>query len=192
MLIPCAARALEATCNLPRPSARWLARALAVALIGFLLGREIPFYRLTPEEWSRRKYGEDFVATKRMSRELAAILRDDETFYTWGDETGLYFYTRQSPPSGLIHIDGMLEGPLVDPLVTRSLAQLTARPPDLFLVETNFIWMSEGVSNIWMDARVFEWFSSRYRECPVNPNRDGFILFVCRDSDLETRMGKTE
>lgn len=81
----------------PEAFAPWLAPGLAAALAGFLLSREVPLYWLSPDEWSVRKYGDDFVATKRTGIGLPSILEPGETFHTWGDETGLYFYSKQRP-----------------------------------------------------------------------------------------------
>jgi len=187
-LILVAAMALDEVWELRRRFVPWLAPVLAVVLIGFLLSREIPLYRLTAEEWSEQKYRGGFEATKRMGLALPAMLEPGETFYTWGDETGLYFYSQQSPPSGLIHNYGALEGPLVDKLVTRLLADLSARPPDLFIIERNLLSPAEKGLNLWMDPRVFEWFSAHYNPQPVVATESHFILHPRRGSKLEARM----
>ena len=76
----------------------------------------------------------------------------------------------------------------MDKLVTRLLSDLSAHPPDLLIVESNLVSSTEKGLNLWMDPRVFTWFSTRYDQRPLNPMGGHFILHARRDSKLEARM----
>ena len=90
---------------------------------------ELPHYRWPAEEWSLRKYGDVFIRTEAVAKEIDELLLPNETFYQWGSDSGLYFYSRRSPPSGFFIRFPLLAGPLVDSMTARVLRDLNATPP---------------------------------------------------------------
>ncbi len=111
-------------------------RHLATAgLLVALLFLEAPLYRLPAREWSRLKYGNIFNEARDLARQLDASLPEDAFLYEWGNETGFYFETRRTPPSGVIFNYPVLLGPLIRPLTGRLLRELQRARPEVIILE---------------------------------------------------------
>lgn len=160
--------------KLCRPSAPV---AVGAAVLAMLLIHELPYYRLTAEEWSRRKYHGLFVASAKMGRELGQILAPGETFYEWGSETGLYFYSKRPPPTGVWDSRPLVDGPLIPGLSARVLKDLERTQPELVLTLDQETMASPC-------HPVLQWAKTRYRLWGVRPP---FVLYVRKGSRLEAR-----
>jgi len=114
-----------------RSTARVVGISLGLITITVLLWHEIPSYRLSPEQWSRLKYGSVFVDSQRLGESLDRLLPPSATFYHVGAETGLYFASGRRPPTGVFYDYPLLSGPLRDVLARRVVADLEADPPAL-------------------------------------------------------------
>ena len=112
-----------------------------------------------------------------MGRELGQLLKPGETFYEWGFETGLYFYSQRRPPTGVICSSPLIAGPLVAPLTARVLEDLERNQPELFLTT------GQGDLTAQPLHPVLEWFKNRYR---VFETRPPFFLYVRQGSRLES------
>lgn len=161
----------------------WLKCSAGSIILIFLVAHEFPNYKISPEEWSRKKFREIHVESKAMGEEIRRILKPGETFYEWGAESGLYYYSRLSPPSGVMffwHLHGW-GWPYSATMINRVVKDLEKAQPELFL-------MLEGrVPDIISPNPVLSWFSTRYQ--PFSLQR-GFILFSRRGGQLESRLGK--
>jgi hypothetical protein len=154
--------------------------SVGAAVLAIVLIYELPFYRLTAEEWTQRKYSKDtFVSSKKMGKELGVLLAPGETFYEWGFETGLYFYSKRRPPSGVLCAWPLVTGPIVQSLSARVLKDLEHSQPEMFLT----------LEKDSLDAKqlhpVLQWAKSRYRLWAVRPP---FVLYVRKESQMEARM----
>lgn len=92
------------------------------------------FLNDSPAEWSRRKYGNEFVETYALGKKLDRLLTPSETFYDFGQSTGLYYVTRRTPPTGLMLYDPLIEGPLQKELSEKVLADLQRTKPEILIV----------------------------------------------------------
>jgi hypothetical protein len=159
-------------------------RLAGAALVAALLAVELPNYRLSPAQWSIRKYGHDvFVESQRAGRQLAGLLGAQERFYNWGAEPGLYFGSRRRPPSG-IFFNFPIKDPRTAAATTRQLlAELSARPPELVV-------MHEGYEGDWREAKypVIQWLRDRYAPLQVPGFSSQFRLYALRGSDAERRL----
>ena len=144
---------------------------LVVALI------ELPSYRTSAEGWSIEKYGDIFVKTDRLARQLPRVLLPNETFYEWGNESGLYFERRQSPPSGVIFAYHVLRGPMVEELSNRLLRDLNRAKPDLVVADS---WTLSQSAN----HPVTNWIVGNYRPFAQT---DRFVLCARKGSALDQR-----
>jgi len=125
--------------QVPMYSNTWLRYATPLFLLSTLLFVELPYYFLSPEAWSVRKYGPIFVEAEKVAHRVDGFLERDETFYEWGSETGLYFEIKRDPPSGVFFADPLLTGPLRGELWQRVVEDFERRKPDIIVLERSAI-----------------------------------------------------
>lgn len=155
-------------------------------LLAFLIFHEVPFYRLTPEEWVDRKYAADgplFQQSYQLGGELNGMLEPGETFYEWGNETELYFVSRRSPPSGVFYSYPLLYSPLAANLAARVVMDLERTRPELVVLNTTYYTGGD----IFQHHPVLHWVGQNYRPLP-NPNRGPFFLLMLKGGNLEKRI----
>jgi hypothetical protein len=134
--------------------------------------QEIPTYSLPAEEWSRQKYGEIFIDSERLGRILDRHLPPGDTFYEVGAETGLYFSSRRSPPSGVLYDYPLLtDTPLRARLTRRVLSDLERTRPALIVVR-------RGRRT---PEPIRRWILSNYAEAPSFPSVPRFEIMARRD-----------
>jgi 4-amino-4-deoxy-L-arabinose transferase-like glycosyltransferase len=159
--------------NLKQGMFKHLALSLGVLACCFLLVREVPFFFLSSEEWSRRKYhGGFFIQERALAHEVDALLQKDETFYEYGREAGLYFHSKRHPPCGII------AGPTYNIFAKREITQLEQTQPEMLVVCTAYP----------LDSPVISWLMPRYTIFPHHHERGKFILLVRRGGKLEKRL----
>lgn len=176
-----AAWTIEELGHLAERHSLWVKCLAGSIILIFMVAHEFPNYKISPEEWSRKKYGKLFVESKDMGEEIRRILKAGETFYEWGAESGLYYYSRQSPPSGVMcywHLHGW---PYGLHLSNRVVKDLERTQPELFLIPKRL------VPEVIFPNPVLSWFSTRYR--PFSQHWS-FILFARRGGQLERRLGE--
>lgn len=170
-----------------RPSGKWMrnfspAPIVCGIIVGILLIREYPFYRLPPEQWPAVKYGHRYYGeAKKLGKNLRDVLQEDETFYQWGFEPELYFYSRKRPPTGVLHVRPLIRGPLQEKLTKRVLSELKSRPPALVVASK---WTFRDVPS---DHPIARWIKNNYRPYPGN-DLGHFVLFAEKGGDLEKRL----
>jgi hypothetical protein len=152
-----------------------------LALIQLGIG-EVPNFFLPADRWSSLKHGPQFVEVEKLASEIDELLLPGETFYDAFDNMGLYFKTRQHPPTGVFFFIPLFEGPFVEPLSKRVIADLEAAPPELIVCRND--WPLE---DLWKRP-VPSWWLSRYRLLPGNPRRGLSLLYVRRGGALERRL----
>ncbi|MEM7413335.1 MAG: hypothetical protein AAF430_24100 [Myxococcota bacterium] len=161
-----------------------LAAPLVVtALLAWPAVRYVDGLQTPPDDWSRAKYGDLFVASRDAGEFLAGVLGPNERFQNWGNESGLYFYARRRPASGLAFIYPLLEGPLRAPLDQRLASDLEARDPAL-LVLTRGREMS-----FFNNKASYGWFEARDFVELTGPRPAFFRYYVQRESPLYDRFG---
>jgi hypothetical protein len=185
--------------------------AAGIALLVILI-HEIPNYRLPPDEWARKKYGEQILEDRRFARSLGAELRPEDTMFQYGDMVSLYYYCskRPGPPalwSGFLRT----RDPLGTRLSEETLLRLKAAPPDLFVIPYPESWEepSDHPARVGLAGRLFgvdraapeeiawdkhplyQWAMQHYQ--PGHPpsfpvqGSSHFLLYVRSGSGLEDR-----
>jgi hypothetical protein len=155
-----------------RRAGRYAAAALGTLSLGLVMWQEIPTYSLPAEEWSRQKYGEIFIDSERLGRILDRHLAAGDTFYEVGAETGLYFSSRRSPPSGVLYDYPLLtDTPLRARLTRRVLSDLERTRPALIVVR-------RGRRT---PEPIRRWILSNYAQAPSFPSVPRFEIMTRRD-----------
>ena len=145
------------------------ASKLLAALIALVaLGYETYFFHFTPQTFSFVRHGPVYLA----SEELGLALRDAPSFYQLGNESGLYFYSKHSPPVGTFYFFAIDEGPLAQKLFTKVMQQLSTNTPPL-VVATKASLDSLPPAN---PLRVF--LLQHYHLAPQTGVPDYFALYV--------------
>jgi len=105
------------------------------------------------------------------------LLAPGETFYEWGAETGLYFESRHSPPSGAFYVFPLVDGPAAVPLTVRAVADLNRRLPTMFVVNLSFRARNRHP--------ILDWAEPRYVAMAGSVDRGTYVLLVRRGSRLD-------
>src|SRR5207245_2260024 len=80
-----------------------LAAAVAGTAVALALGSRIaPQYAMPADAWSEAKYGDVFLRSRDVARQVDSMIGPGETFFQWGNEPELYLYTHRSPPTGVM------------------------------------------------------------------------------------------
>ncbi len=123
-----------------KPYSIYIASTLASVLMVSLAVYEYPSYKLSADEWSLHKYGDrQFVQTKKTGLALRNFLQPDESFFQWGDESNLYWYSQKSPLTPVLHISHIAGSPAADSLRKKIIDNLAQKPADL-LVISKYMW----------------------------------------------------
>jgi len=154
----------------------WLAHATAAVAVVTLSCVEAPYYNVPAKMWSVRKYGGVFVATDTLAHDIDRLLLPSETFYEWGNESGLYFTSRRRPPSGIFFSYPMQDGPLANALAQRVRDDLESTKPELMVVA------QEAKRRPDSAVELVDWCKENYR--PIYET-EMFLLLVRKGGRLD-------
>jgi hypothetical protein len=160
-----------------RPALVSAAGGAAVALaLAFEVG---PSYALSAAAWSEAKYGDVFLRSRDVGRDVSAMIRPSETFFQWGNEPEIYLYARRSPPTGVLWAQHMQYGPLRVQLRMRALQQLSISDPQLVVFSRDQPPPTGALG---------AWFKERYEPHPLRRRQQGFSFWVRRGGTLQRRL----
>jgi hypothetical protein len=169
----------------PAP-ARYTAGAIGMII---LLSSILPQYKFSADEWSAKKINPQFVISRKVVAEVDKLLKPGETLYVWGQNPEFYFWSKRSPPTGLIWSADLMDNPLAEEHTTRALADLEREKPDMFVV--NILQFKAPLNH-----PVIKWVLKNYVPLPGNPNRGHlydsvylFRIFIRKGSNLAARLG---
>jgi hypothetical protein len=136
-------------------------------------------YLSSSEEIFRGTYAELYIETRALGQRLGGALRDDESVYQWGEETGIYWYSGKQAPASILTYP-LFAGPQALRLQQQTLTALRADPPDLVVVASYVLESSR-------DHPVFGWIRENYRPLmPAIPaERKFFVFYVPADAEGE-------
>lgn len=164
--------------DLIRNNFKWIANVLPVAIVLIILISQAPLYSLSPTQWSREKYGELFIVTREAAREIDRVLEPGETFYEYGPDTGLYFYSKRTPPTGIFLFYPLVEGPLVHKYSKRVIEDLKNKKPELLILP----------QKLPVGHPLIEWISSGCWKL-IRDNYCGYLVLFARcGGELDKRL----
>ncbi len=159
---------------------------MGLATAGCLLVHEARFYRLPAAQWSQEKYGAEYSVTQKVGRDLQELLLPSESFYEWGLQSGLYYWSGHRPPTGAFYGYFLMTGPLAQQLSERVLGELKQNPPELFMA---IHWVWPGAS-LYEFHPVYQWATRHYRPFEWEHHRGSFLFFARRGGELEARIAR--
>ncbi len=183
-LVLAAGGALSLLADAPYRYAKTLSLTVGILVLAMLAGYEAKFYRLSADEWSLQKYGPEFLVTEHVGKDLNQLLLPNETFYNWGTQSGLYFWSAKPVVSGAFYNFYLLTGPLADRLTARSLKDLERTPPELFIALSPRV--AGGV--YYEDHPIYQWARQHYRPIEWQGHRGAFLFYALRGGALEKRI----
>ncbi len=154
-------------------------RFMGTAIVLLLVVLQVRYYSLSSKEWAKIKYGNLFVDTQRVGRIINDTLKSGETFYNWGLDSGLHFYSQKPIPSGA----GMwplvvMGGPLAKEYMPRIQADLIRNNPELLIV----------ADYLPKQHPLFHWLLTRYEIFPDNSPYKPFEFYFRKGGALEKRI----
>jgi 4-amino-4-deoxy-L-arabinose transferase-like glycosyltransferase len=169
------------------------ARRIVSVTLGLVVGstlllHEAPQLRLTPDEWSIKKYGDIFVEDVRCAKIMESVLHADETFFVWGTEPNLYYYAHRRPPSGIMWADRLLFGPLKDVFAKTLLSDLDRTRPPVILTQFGKWPIIEAASGpvLDQDHPFVKWLLHNYELAPKAKFSPWFDVWFRKDSRFAT------
>jgi hypothetical protein len=148
-----AADLLRSSMRVP-PIIRYAALMSAFAFLIFRQGSE---FLLTPEQWVHRQFPYfDLVRQNQLGVDLGNLLKPDQQFWELGEDNALYFFSKHSPPTGLLFIDPFIYGDETQLYWTRLLGDLNRTRPVLVILSDNWTQFFPA------DAPIFPWLKENY------------------------------
>ena len=90
-----------------------------------------------PEGNSIKKYETEYLEVREVAEYIKSITEPCERVYSWGEETGIYYYSQRSAPSGIFFIYALFfESPEErEAKLSRLYRDLSEREPSIFVLE---------------------------------------------------------
>jgi len=171
---------------------RW---ALLALVFGPLAARMVQRNQYDSAPWEVFKVGSPEYCFRHEPRDVGLainrLLLPGERLYALGvpgESAPLYFYARQSPPSGVFFDFPLRAGrPLAGKLEDRLVRDLGKDPPDLIVLSKLSGLMDPGEKQARWGQRLAAWIAQRYTQRHFD-GPDRYTYYVRRRSALEGRL----
>lgn len=134
----------------------------AAFIVASLLWHEYSSYRLPAKQWSEKKYGAQFIQVKNTGLAIGGFLTEEESFFQWGDESGLYWYSKKDPVTPVLHIAHISGGPVAPRLIREIKENIDKQKPDLLVIREGLIGVQYSNSTFQEIATEYEPISETY------------------------------
>lgn len=165
-----------------------VAQMIGILALVILLCHIVPSCRYGGQTWSVLTYHEDsFIEFERCGHAVNHLLKPDESFYIWGADPSVYYYSDRRPASGIFWADRLLAGPSKTWATQKVIADLEKTRPPLILIEEDEK-LIPSLDHSALDHPLYRWISARYVESPATKFSSHFNVYLRRDSALALRM----
>jgi hypothetical protein len=150
----------------------WLAPVCGLLLVAMLFAHEIPALAGSGPAWQAKYFGDQAIETKQLGTRLKFLLKQGDTFYEWGSETGLYFYSDGSPVTTVLFHKHMVDGPFVQQFEATTIEELKRAQPKLVILCSDYL--KPG----WQNDPVLKWCMENYMPITNGPKYRHFLLYA--------------
>lgn len=156
------------------------------ALIALLFSSQAllqaPFYARPALDWSRAKYGANFINEHEVGLIAGRVIAPDEFLYVWGTAPTIYEAAQRRPASGIFFAIPLLWGPTTATLSMRVLADLKKTLPELLILDFKNVPAPAG-------HPVVDWFATNYTRHQALPQLpEPFVMFCRKGGRLATGL----
>ncbi len=114
---------------------------LGLAVLAVVGNHEFQYFRLSPLDGSKLKYGDFFVYEEPVSKIINKLLLPGETYYEWSAVPMFYHSSGRRLPVGNILGETLFDTPLAPEFTKEVLEDLSLRKPELIIVDSsNLPW----------------------------------------------------
>lgn len=153
-----------------KPIHKALAYVAGLILVATLLFYQLPHYRAI--------YANEFVpqlpvlnGAHKTVDVISSLLRNDETFYLWGNTPNLYLLANRRPPAGVLFDNHLRDNPISDELRSRVEEQLERSRPEILVVEQN-------------RSPAPDWLTEEFESTPVYSDEQTYKIYARRDGRI--------
>jgi hypothetical protein len=144
---------------------RRVGNAIAAMVLMAVTVPELAALRLPGRLWAIERFGDQFTSAAQLGTFLGDHLPKNCTFFEFGSESQLYFYSRRDPPSGVFYSMPLEQGPLSRKLQHRVMTDLRRKNVCLLVVR-NTARQPEPLRSY-----LLEHYTSTGIRVPLNPGR---------------------
>ncbi len=170
----------------PRTGARKIAYIVMGVVVTSISVYELSYYRMTPTQWSRMKYGSLFISARKLAPTIEFFLKDNETFYNWGAESALYIYTKRPIPTSIFHFYPLLyDTPVREKFSRSTIDELKETRPEMAVIFKGATPEAHSFFDLRMQP-VLKWVYDNY--VPIPYGNKEFELRALKGGSLEKRL----
>lgn len=179
-------------CRLCGTRRRWVAPVVAGTVMLPILLQQVQTFFVSPLEWATIKYGDMVVYPYERAIKLGRLLKPQETFFLFGDDTCFYWVTGRRPPTGAVFHYSLTQPPMAKRVTERALKQLDVTRPDALVFGRWFKSMDMARDRSWYRKHpIYHWAQQHYRKLPAADPQGFYEYFVRRGSDLDLRLTRS-
>jgi len=145
------------------------------------------FLKLSPEEISLKKYkGPWFIETKKVAPKIKELLKGDEWFFVWGQDPGLYVYTKIWPQTRMNTYFPFVFGGIQQYAYKKFFEEVAQDPPELVIFPRPQIGM---IAPNLADP-ILNWIARNYFPISNGYDYEGYLVCSRLGGSVDLRMDK--
>jgi hypothetical protein len=161
---------------------------ISVLLVLFYGCYEARYFASPASTWPLKKYGlygHALIDAQNAAATINKLLKDDETFYLWGFETGLYFYSGKRPPTRVVYHWHLLQPKYQEQMSKWVISDLSKSKPEAVI-------LSKHAFDNFKTHPVASWLAKRYVTFPGSDINKSYLFFIRKNGRImNTQSQKT-
>ena len=150
--------------------------ALWLASVTAIVRHQLPGWRMPASQWPLVKFKQEgrlFCEIPSDARALDNALKPGDSFFAWGLDPGLYYYSGRRPITTVVSCHPLLDGPLVDSLEAQTLEELEKGRPPLVAISRQLLGARPHSPSL-------SWVLKNYQTTQSLPESAFFVFFERR------------